>query len=415
MGDAINAGDIVTIEGFAWCPAMANNRATIDYSTKEGQNIFKTNVACLYSDKSNCFSAKPEGLQGFLNHLNFRSKEADWSALFNIPIDFNQADGDEVSILTNYGQFTHEYLEQYITDRHLLLNDRWQQDNFQCQTCIFASLSEEALNRINLCSDEFTISNQVQSLLLIKVIIRESRVETPHRTRIIRQNLSTLDVTFQKFGYDVDKLNTYVLGQLADLAAMGERTQDVLANLFKAYLTAPDEAFSAYIIHKQSLADEGEEINHGHLMILAGNKYKGLVEAGTWNAPNKDQVKLLALEAKLDQMKKLIPTKSGPTSTKRKFEGGEQTNSKKTFKRAEWQMVEPTALEIKNQYVKKVKGKEYKWCDKHKLWCAHSTAECRKPDIQTTETDKNEMPGDLDKKNQMVEAFNAIALEDEEE
>ena len=72
----------------------------------------------------------------------------------------------------------------------------------------------------------------------MKVIIRESRLETPHRTRIIRENLSSLDVQCKKQGYDVNKLNTYVLGQLADLAAMGQSSTDVVAKLFKAHLTA---------------------------------------------------------------------------------------------------------------------------------------------------------------------------------
>ena len=415
MGDAVNAGNIIVEQGFAWCPATANNRAVIDYTTREGQNLFNGNTACLYSDKTVCFSAQAEGLQGFLNHMIYRTKQADWQELFDVPVDFHLADGVELPFLTNYGQFTLDYLTDYITEEHLLLNDRWQQDNFQCQTCIFKSLSEEALNRINLCEDDFTIANQVQSLLLMKVIIRESRVETPHRTRIIRQNLSSMDVQFKKQGYDVDKLNTYVLGQLADLAAMGESSTDVVANLFKAYLSAPDEEFTRYISNKQSLADEGEEMNSAHLMVLAGNKYKGRIEAGTWNAPNKDQVKLLALAAELEHVKKLIPTAKhrSTTSSNNTKITNDSTKTKKPFTHAEWQTVKPTALEIQNKYTKKVGGKEYKWCAKHAFWCSHSTAECRKPDA--TSTDQAPKDASDEQKNKIVAAFNAIADSADEE
>ena len=78
-------------------------------------------------------------------------------------------------------------------------------------------------------------------------------------------------------------------------------------------------------------------------------------------------------------------------------------------------MVEPKALEIQNHYIKKVTGKEYKWCDKHKLWCSHSTAECRKMEVQTTESNsKNNLEENV-QKSKMVAAFNAIALSEDEE
>jgi hypothetical protein len=207
------------------------------------------------------------------------------------------------------------------------------------------------------------------------------------------------------------------LGQLADLSAMGERTNDVLANLFKAYLSAPDEEFVRYITDKQSRSDEGEEINHEQLMVFAGNKYKGRVEAGTWNAPNKDQVKLLALAAELAEVKKLIPKTTGVKSTEKKATAT-TSKARTPIQREEWQMVKPTALEIKNNYTKNVKGKDYKWCAKHAMWCSHSTAECRKPDMPSDdkETKTNEKQDDgEDQKSKLASAFVAINTHDDDE
>jgi hypothetical protein len=181
-------------------------------------------------------------------------------------------------------------------------------------------------------------------------------------------------------------------------------------------LTAPDEEFVRYITDKQSRCDEGEDMNHEYLMVLAGNKYKGRVEAGTWNAPNKDQVKLLALAAELAEVKKLIPK---GTTTKASTGGGTGSGkgTKGPFQRAEWQMVKPTALEIANKYTKKVNGKEFKWCAKHAMWCGHSTAECRKGNAVTndaTKTDANKNgDGDDEKsddqKTKLAVAYQAVS------
>ena len=404
---------------FAWCPAMATNREMVDYTTKEGHSIYRSATTCMYSDKTNCFSLKPEGLPRFLNHLSQRANEADWWHLLKVPQVYDDDDSLPLSILTNYGIFTLEYLKEYIETIHPE-GDRWQQDNFQCQTCIFNSLSEEALNKINLHLGEITVDimvdgqaqPQIQALLLIKVIIREARVETPHRTRIIRQRLSDLEGAIGRFGYDVSMFNTYVLGLLADLTAMGETTHDLLANLFKAYLTAPDEGFKAYISQKQSEYDEGVPTNEQTLMTHALNKYMGKIDQGDWNAPSPDQVKLLALAARVEQ---LVPkgTSNGKNSNgKRPAKSNEKSDTKKPYKPSDWQKVSPTSLEAKT-HVKKVNGKEYKWCANHKLWCAHSTSECRgvgnvrKPAAKKESTNKE----DDDKKNNMVAAFNSIAME----
>ena len=156
-------------------------------------------------------------------------------------------------------------------------------------------------------------------------------------------------------------------------------------------------------------------MNHAHLMVLAGNKCKGRIEAGTWNAPNKDQVKLLALAAELEHVKKLIPTAkhSSTTSSNNTIITNDATKTKKPFTCAEWQTVKPTALEIQNKYIKKVGGKEYKWCAKHAIWCSHSTAECCKPDATSTE----QKPKDAidEQKNKIVAAFNAISDSADEE
>ena len=74
-------------------------------------------------------------------------------------------------------------------------------------------------------------------------------------------------------------------GQLDALTARGESSSDVMVNLFKGYLAAPDKEFSAYIKQKKNSYEEGQDLQEEDLMTMAENKFKSLVRAGEWNVP----------------------------------------------------------------------------------------------------------------------------------
>lgn len=67
-------------------------------------------------------------------------------------------------------------------------------------------------------------------------------------------------------------------GLVHSLAARGERTEDLLSNLFKGYLAVSDESFIRYISTKLEKYEEGEDTNADKLMQLADNKYRLLKE-----------------------------------------------------------------------------------------------------------------------------------------
>lgn len=414
---------MAAVPPFAMHPSMTNAPgAVIDYSTKEAQSNYRSAVACLYTDKTNCYNMHASTLPGFLNHLHKRANESNWWPLLKVRADYEDDDSPPISILKSYGTLSLDYLKDYIEVMHAE-DGRWQQDNFQCQQCIFNSLSEEALSTVNLHEAEYVVDilneqgdfiPQIQALLLIKIIIRESRVDTPARTRVIRGALSDLNKAIADHGYDIGKFNAYVLGLLADLTAQGEVTHDLLTNLFKAYLTAPDERFVAYITQKESDYDEGTPTDDKTLMTQALTKYMGLVDNGTWTAQTADHVQLLALAARVDN---LIPRAPRASSSGKKRSNDTEGKASKKYKPSEWQKVEPTALEAQSN-CKKVNGKEYKWCSNHKIWCAHSTSECRGVGNTNNEcTTKKAPPAKTDndeKKSSMISAFNSIAMEQED-
>ena len=94
-------------------------------------------------------------------------------------------------------------------------------------------------------------------LLLIKVIIRESFIDTQATTRILREHLSSLPEKLTELKGDIDQLNAFVKLTQDQLAARGETSTDLLANLFKGYLTSRDSTFRRYIEKKQEDYDDG--------------------------------------------------------------------------------------------------------------------------------------------------------------
>ena len=55
---------------------------------------------------------------------------------------------------------------------------------------------------------------------------------------------------------DIKRFNTYVKVQLADLAAGGQSTMDLIIFLFSSYLTVKDRKFVEYIKLKKSAYNE---------------------------------------------------------------------------------------------------------------------------------------------------------------
>mmetsp|Transcript_35132 Transcript_35132/g.52225 ORF Transcript_35132/g.52225 Transcript_35132/m.52225 type:complete len:128 (+) Transcript_35132:539-922(+) len=80
-------------------------------------------------------------------------------------------------------------------------------------------------------------------LWLLKVIIRESHIDTNATTSMIRLQLTQLDTYLPTVGHDILKFKAYVGMLVEGLASRGEKTHDLLANLFKGYAACSDTDF----------------------------------------------------------------------------------------------------------------------------------------------------------------------------
>jgi hypothetical protein len=205
---------------FARTPAFANNRAIIDYTTREGHTLYYKNIRGFYgTTDTDKFNAQPEGLKGFFNERIQRVDEADWMDLFMVPLDNEEVDGDALFFLKHYGMFSLASLTEYLEVHRVGNQDRWEQDNVQAQMCIINSLSQDAKHRIGVWADDYTIEGEIQALLLLKVIFRESRGDTNHRKLVLRQQLSSLDAKLETLGWSITKLRQASVGERGTISS----------------------------------------------------------------------------------------------------------------------------------------------------------------------------------------------------
>ena len=191
---------------------------------------------------------------------------------------------------------------------------------------------------------------------------------------------------------DITRLNAYIMTTLAQLTARGETTTDLLANIFKAYLSSSDRSFVAYVEKKQEAYDEGTLFTHTELMRLAANKYKTLVENGKWMAPSKEEKKILALESKIEsyQKKNSSSTKKAeekdPKKASKPKKGTKASGDKPKYVIPEWQKKYPGREFVDQNKFKEVEGKKYYWCKRHQRLIPHDTQSCKARHLPIIET-----------------------------
>jgi hypothetical protein len=122
---------------------------------------------------------------------------------------------------------------------------------------------------------------------------------------------------------DVVKFNVCVKAQVSSLAKRGQTTDNLQINLFKGCKKADNVEFQDLIRHKVNDYEEGRVVNVNNLMIGTNMKHRARKLCNKWLAPTKEQEQILALTARVEQLKsqklpKLVPKKPAPTGKKPK-------------------------------------------------------------------------------------------------
>lgn len=394
---------------FALVPAQAN-RDIIDYRTSEGMKLFQSATQGLYKESSDRFDCDPEELLGFLTLVEAHSKMLGYHSIFQIPVSGLGRRPLRRDFLQYYGVIS---LEQVRAHAYTYVNEqtRTAQDSTQLFYCLWNSLSSAGRAKISIWDSDYTIDGQMAGVPMLKVIIRESDIDTQATAAYIRQQLSSLDEYMSTIDSDIKQFNIHVKSLVRQLEKRRQTSTDILSNLFKGYKAAADRPFVEYIKRQEEKYEEGEEMTPDQLMVLASNKYKNRLRNKEWMAPTPEESKILALEAKIQSLTRKEKKESKPsTKEKKKATKDKKGNNSKREKPA-WMSKPPTDKEKGKS--KTINNKEYWWCEALQVWARHKPSECR----AVKKTDQDSKPqadsGNSKKKIKFANALSTVSDDEE--
>ena len=371
---------------FALTPALVNMTHPIDFSTSEGAKLNKTAVSALpfmFDVESGSINTFNEILMDRCITCGWNHEQAD---ILTVPVD-----GESRNLIEDYGNISIDEIRTHCQG-YVLNRTRQAQHQFQMYQCLMASLTDKGRLKIVSEADMYTVNNTKCGPLLFKFLMSKAVIDSRATVSHIRENLASLDTYMIKVQSNITLFNDYVKSQITNLKARGEKSEDLLTNLWKAYFVASDKNFVRYIEGKKDAYDEGENIDRDNLMTLAENKYKALVVEEKWNSLSEEQNQILSLTAEVKKLKetRLQLGNKGKKSDKKKENKSDTTNENQDSKHNKkkknsnerfkekwaWKKVAPKPG---GSDMKTFNETKYYWCKGHKLWCKtkHDISSCK--------------------------------------
>ena len=363
---------------FALHPADAIP-GVIDLTTREGIKLYQNATRSFYADPADCFNCEAPGLHGFLKEVEGRASRFGWrDAILEIPNDITNG---TKNLLTHYGELTFEHLRVW-ESTYLHGISRAAQDTAHLHLCLMNSLTQAGKDKVRLWSNQFILNGRESGILLPKVIIRESHLDTNATTNSIRMQLSNLDEYITTIGCDIVKINEHVKLLLEQLKARGGETHDLLTNLFKAYISVKDAHFVDYVNEKLSRYKEGEPMEADQLMTLTANKYKNMMIQNQWEAPSPHGAMIQALQTKVEKLQRELKRAPKPMQQKSKQPQTKKEGQTVKPQRPKWlvnyEKPQPGQLTRTRMW----NGNKWFWCSKETggkcegRWVWHSPSSC---------------------------------------
>ena len=231
------------VQGFALSPAEAQGNAILDFSTKLGNELYKSAVAPLKEE----FNCTPHDLRLFLQDLETRADKSCWTEILDVALDPSDLiNSATLNLIKDYGHISLEQVQNFART-FIGHQSRAAQDDAQLYLCVMRSLSKEARSKVTLKKKDYMIDfNNVEytcGIALLKVVIQLSHIDTNATVRALRQELSSLDTYMVKVNSNIELFNQYVRATLDALRARGHDSEDLLTNLFKGYSACADRKF----------------------------------------------------------------------------------------------------------------------------------------------------------------------------
>lgn len=352
----------------------------LDYTSKTTRKFYEQATKPLFGS-SEKFEVEPEKFQTFMERLTGRCKDMGCLAVDRIgmvPENATVPNSPRANIFTDYGSRTLEQVTQYETT-YLANQDRNSQDSKIIYDLIMDSLSTTGCNRVAIWKSQHILKiNGVEyqaGLCLLKVVVRESSLDSRAMVSSARMELSSLDTYIRNNGSDIVAFNSHVMDLLNTLHSRGETTQDLLVNLFKGYKACGDKGFQAYIANLENQYDDNNlELTHQQLMNLAANYYRKRITNTTGNPWESDPIeeRFTALATQMARARKTNPKQPKQPPPKSK---------KKATARPEW--LDKKIKPANPTDTKEFNNHTYYWCGSETggkcggTWRQHKPSECK--------------------------------------
>jgi hypothetical protein len=286
---------------FAETLAKINASAIIDYSMAAGIKVYNTALAKLPVT----FDIMSQTANLFCDALTDRANKSGWYAgegnILSIPDSLTPPINRD--LIREYGRLTIAEITDHVTN-YINGNSRRTQNSAQMLSCIKESLSDAGKLKILSESDKWKVNGKESGVLLFKIIMQKAVVDTRATSSFFRENLTSLDSYITTIDSNIELFNQYVNINHAGLQDRGEKTDDLIINLFKAYLSVADQNFVEYMKKKKDDYNEGTTILEPEtLMTHALNKYHILVQEKKWKSMSPQDEQLVALKAQYEQLR----------------------------------------------------------------------------------------------------------------
>ena len=205
---------------FARNPGMANRSKLLDFNKSSTMKYYEKATKVLLPELFDCESDR---LYAFLKALKRRAKEFGWTeqdAILSVPYDIDYPYEDQINMVTDYGVISIHQIRDH-EEMYIDSETRKAQDNDILFNCLMESISESARNKIVIWEEDYTVRGEYSGPLLLKVIIRESHLDTNATTSAVQTQLTNLHEYLPTIGSDITKFNTHVKLLLGTLDARG--------------------------------------------------------------------------------------------------------------------------------------------------------------------------------------------------
>ena len=370
---------------YASCPGQHNSNKNLDFDKKTDLSIFNNGCKPIY-DGEQRFDGTTKNLTMFLTLLLKRAKELAWDAvsnpqqiiLFSITLPGSTAT-TQINVITQYAMISIGDLSlqcaRFMTG--VDKENRANQNNHMMAKCVYSSLTPECQLQLIQYEREYNIDGTVCAPLLLKVLMRTTTMDSVATTKSLKAELLGLTGFATKNNGDVPLILAKFVEIRNRLRAAGVEVDSTQDHLFAALTSNQVKKFAQYISLKEDSHDDGTApISADELVIVAQQKYNLMVDRGEWAAEASKIDEIVAMRAEINDLKgKLTLT----DKTKAAAGGGSDANTKITGKESQkkdeaWKKIPPATGEPRT---KKIRSKDFHWCDHHMAWVRHSPNECR--------------------------------------